>query len=64
MKNLNLGTLGSEYYKKAISSNKKRIESLDELQSEKMSRLSGCYEGIISGLIRDLEILENNLKIN
>ena len=54
------GTLGSEYFKKSIKENEKRIEELDETLSEKHARLSGFYEGVISGLIQDLEIHEKN----
>ena len=63
MKNRIFGTLGSEYYKKSIKENEKRIENLDETLSKKNARLSGFYLAVISGLIADLEIHEKiNLK--
>ena len=60
MKKRIFNTLGSEYFKKSIEENEKRIEELDETLSEKHARLSGFYEGVISGLIQDLEIHEKN----
>ena len=60
MKKRLMGTLGSEYFKKAIEENEKRIEELDETLSEKHARLSGFYEGIIGFLILDLETHEKN----
>ena len=58
MKDKTFGTLGSEYFIKSIKENEKRIEGLDETLSEKHARLSGFYEGIISGLIFDLQVHE------
>ena len=55
MKKRIFNTLGSEYFKKSIEENEKRIEELDETLSEKHARLSGFYEGVISGLIQDSE---------
>ena len=60
MKYIIRGTLGSKYFKKSIEINEKRIEELDETLSEKHARLSGFYQGIISGLIADLEVHEKN----
>jgi len=60
MKNRLMGTLGSEYFKKSIKENEKRIEELDETLSEKHARLLGCYKALVFGLIQDLEIHEKN----
>ena len=60
MKYIIRGTLGSKYFKERIEETEKRIEKLDETLSEKHARLSGFYEGIISGLIADLEVHEKN----
>ena len=60
MKQRLFNTLGSEYFKKRIEENEKRIEELDETLSEKHARLSGFYSGVISGLIADLEVHEKN----
>tara|TARA_R110000764_G_scaffold237755_1_gene334167 strand:- start:795 stop:980 length:186 start_codon:yes stop_codon:yes gene_type:complete len=60
MKNRIFGTLGSEYFKKSIKENEKRIDELEENLDEKHARLSGFYLGVISGLIADLEVHEKN----
>ena len=60
MKNRLMGTLGSEYFKKSIKENEKRIEELDETLSEKNARLLGFYKALVFGLMSDLEIQEKN----
>ena len=58
MKNRIFGTLGSEYFKKSIKENEKRINELNETFEEKQARLLGFYSGLIDFLILDLETHE------
>lgn len=58
MKQRLFNTLGSEYFKKRIEENEKRINELNETFEEKQARLLGFYSGLIDFLILDLETHE------
>ena len=58
MKERLFNTLGSEYFKKSIKENEKRINELNETFEEKQARLLGFYSGLIDFLILDLETHE------
>lgn len=58
MKERLFNTLGSEYFKKRIEENEKRINELNETFEEKQARLLGFYSGLIDFLILDLEVHE------
>ena len=60
MKKRLFNTLGSEYFKKRIEENEKRINELNETFEEKQARLLGFYSGLIDFLIADLEVHEEN----
>ena len=59
MKNILLGTLGSEYYQKRYELNKNNINNSNETLQSKHAMLAGAFEGLLIGLISELKMHEN-----
>ena len=54
--------LGTEYFKDRIKTTEERVQALDESYSTSNARLLGFYQAIVQGMLRDLEIYEENNK--